>query len=75
MGLMCAVLAIDFTRSGRIYLATASARDLGVDGYLWYSTAYTNVMNMQIFHFVSDKLFPDAYHPRWTGLTLRCLAG
>ena len=36
-----AVLATNFTRSGRIYLATASVRDLGIDGYLWYSTAYT----------------------------------
>lgn len=72
-----AVSAIDFTRSGAIYLIpnTGALKYLGEDALLWSSTASITSYYAHNIIYRKQEIFPAHYRWGHYGLALRCLAG
>ena len=74
MGLMCAVLAIDFTRSGHFELGDGSLRTMGYYGIYWSRTVFTDSNNVYYFDFGPVTLKLSNYRTRDLSFPTRCLA-
>ena len=64
--------ALDFVRSGYVYLSNGYANGVGSNGFTWSRTAISSTV-ARYLGFATTSVNPSDYYDRYRGFSLRCL--